>query len=366
MHDGVEAAHGGGERARACPVAAQKFWRGAAAVARHLGDGGATALLGAAGVSRADAAGAADDEDALLHGGADCGREEREHRGRVGGGDRWPRWSDDGGASCEREAVAKGARGCMAAGASRRRANRDARAPGARRAPRRRLGVVAGARCARTRRGRRTGKCCNPGRQLKRKQIVFRQKWRECGGESEPATECDNEPSATRSVDAPLTAAECADAEKDQLLGDPRPASADRRQGAADRRQGAVDREPRRLHAREGRRGSLRCHVGVRAGIVLRTLCMVARLFPIQADRLHSFEFEFANAVESGTITQPCPGQFVSSAACTQFQQAYTCYGAKCGSLWYAGSEDCNDFVCTAEDIKCAMFRTRRRARFAR
>ena len=78
MHDGVEAAHGGGERARACPVAAQKFWRGAAAVARHLGGSGATALLGAAGErdadarlcevrggSRSDAAGAADDEDAL-------------------------------------------------------------------------------------------------------------------------------------------------------------------------------------------------------------------------------------------------------------------------------------------------------------
>ena len=102
MHDGVEAAHGGGERARACPVAAQKFWRSAAAVARHLGGGGATALLGTAGEcdadaslcevrgrSCADAAGAADDEDALLHGSADCcGREEREHRGRVGGTER--------------------------------------------------------------------------------------------------------------------------------------------------------------------------------------------------------------------------------------------------------------------------------------
>jgi hypothetical protein len=67
-----------------------------------------------------------------------------------------------------------------------------------------------------------------------------------------------------------------------------------------------------------------------------------------EAEDYDSFQFEFYDAVESGTITEPCPGQFVSTAVCTQFQQTYTCYGSRCG--W-----PCEDFVCTAEDIKCEM-----------
>ena len=225
----------------------------------------------------------------------------------------------------------------------------------------------------------RAGKCCNRAAKLKRKQIVFRQKWRECEAattptESEPATECDNEQLAAENdqltaENEELTAVNVQlYAEKDQLLGEKGQLLGEKEQLTADKEQLTADKEQlTESLAACTLEKAVKVHYGVTLECAQELYCphgpMECYYGPkfqfdgFEAEDYDSFFNEFQTAVGMGVIKRPCKGQFVSTAACTQFQQAYTCYGAKCGSLRYAGTEDCNDFVCTAEDIKCAMFR---------
>ena len=239
----------------------------------------------------------------------------------------------------------------------------------------------------------RTGKCCNRAAKLKRKQIVFRQKWRECEAastptESEPAAECDNEQLAAENdqltaeneelaavnvqlyadKDQLLGRSEKLLVEKEQLLGEKEQLLGEKEQLTADKEQLTADKEQlTESLAACTLEKAVEVHYGVTLECAQELYCPYGRMHchmgpsfqfdGFEANDFMSFQFEFEDAVGSGKITAPCPGQFVGTAVCTQFQQTYTCYGAKCGSLWYAGSEDCNDFVCTAEDIKCVMFR---------